>query len=111
MSALAQERCHAEEQIRALLRERVAPRMECLIRLLDRGAREFFGRLLEATDHLRLLRGVRAVERAPRPDSLAADDERVLATEFRGDLRECVAHRAHVLLLREVCELLVAEFI
>ena len=58
---------------------------------------------------LRFARGVEALKDVAGLHPLAADDERVLAPQLARDLRQRLAHRARVLLLREVCERLVAE--
>jgi hypothetical protein len=107
--ALAQERGDAEEQVGALLRERAAPGLEGFVGALDGLPREFLRRLVEAPDDLGLARGVAALKEVAGLDALAADDERVLAPEFGLDARQRLAHRARVLLLREVGERLVAE--
>src|SRR5215208_4828276 len=91
------------------MREGVAPGAEDFIRLLDGRRGQLLRGLVEAADDFGLLRGVRALQKVPGLDSLAADDERVLAPQLALDLRERLAHRARVLFFREVRERLVAE--
>jgi hypothetical protein len=107
--ALAQQRGHAEEQVGALLRQSVAPRLEDFMSLLDGRSGKLFRRLVETADDLGLARGVEALQQVAGLDPLAADNERILAPQFRADAPERLAHRARVLLLREVRERLVAE--
>src|SRR5215216_5776062 len=106
---LAQQRGHAEEEVCALLRERVAPGLEDLVGLLDGLRRQLLRRLVEAADDLGLARGVEALKDVAGLDPLAADDERVLAPQLRADALQRLAHRLRVLLFREVRERLVAE--
>jgi hypothetical protein len=95
--ALAQQRGHAEEDVCALLRERVAPSLEDLVGLLDGLRRQLLRRLVEAADNLRLACGVAALKQVARLYSLAADNERVLAPQLRADALQRLAHRARIL--------------
>src|SRR6185437_12471704 len=110
MFALAQQRGRAKQQINALSGGNITPCLESLSCRLDCFVREFLRRFVKCADDLRPICRIDAVEGVTRIDALAANYQRVFASEFTLNFFERGAHRLRVFFFGEISKWFVTKF-
>src|SRR5438105_2308029 len=99
-----------KQQLCSFLSRHVAPRLKGFVRSFNCLIREFFRGFVKVSYYLRSISWIDALERAAGLDAFAADDERILPTEFALNLVERGAHRRGILFFGEIGKWFVTKF-
>src|SRR2546425_1682559 len=99
-----------KEQLCALFSRNIAPALKGLVRRFNRLIREVFRSFVKLSYSLRSISWIDTFERTGGLNALAADNERIFATEFALNFVDRGAHCLRIFLFGEICKWFVSKF-